>query len=101
MGDVLSVRIDKDLEGRLTFLMKERRIVDRSAYIRRLIDRSLTEDFLDYLSEEVAAKRISMWKAASMAGISLRSMMSELAKRGVSMYDEQSLREDLLFAEGK
>ncbi|MBD3408111.1 MAG: hypothetical protein GF411_18465 [Candidatus Lokiarchaeota archaeon] len=100
MADVLSVRLDEDLEKRLAFLMEKRKIVDKSAYVRRLIDRSLREDLLDFLSEEVAAKRLSMWKASSIAGISLRAMMTEIAKRGISIYDEQSLREDLLFAEG-
>jgi predicted HTH domain antitoxin len=101
MGDVLSVRMDKDLEERLAFLMAQRKIVDRSAYIRQLIDRSLSADLLDYLAEEVTAKRMSIWKAASVAKISLRAMMEELSKRNVTMYDEQALREDLLFAEGK
>ncbi len=96
MGKILSVRLDKDLETRLTYLMKRRRIVDKSAYIRQLIDRSLFQDLLDYLSEEVSAKRISAWKAASDAGISLRAMMAELARRNVPSYDEVSLREDLM-----
>ncbi|MHA1862440.1 MAG: UPF0175 family protein [Candidatus Thorarchaeota archaeon] len=100
MGDVLSVRMDKELEKRLAFLMDRRKIVDKSSYVRQLIDRSLSEDLLDYLSEEVTAKRISLWKAASIAGTSLRVMMSELAKRNISVYDEQSLTEDLLFSEG-
>ena len=101
MGDVLSVRMDKDLEERLAFLMKQKKIIDKSAYIRQLIDRSLSAELLDYLTEEVAAKRISIWKAATMAGISLRAMMNELTKRNITTYDEQALREDLLFAEGR
>lgn len=101
MGDVLSVRMDKDLEERLAFLMAQRKIVDKSAYIRQLIDRSLSADLLDYLAEQVAAKRMSIWKAASIAKTSLRAMMEELSRRDVTMYDEQALREDLLFAEGK
>lgn len=88
------------MEERLAFLMEKRKIVDKSSYIRRLLDRSLSEDLLDYLSEEVTAKRLSVWKAASVAGISLRAMMKELAERGVSTYDEQALREDLAFGEG-
>ncbi len=101
MGDVLSVRMDKELETRLAFLMNRRKIVDKSSYIRQLIDRSLSEDLLDYLSEEIAAKHISIWKAAYIADIPLRAMMGELAKRNISMYDEHALTEDLIFAEGK
>jgi predicted HTH domain antitoxin len=101
MGDVLSVRMDKELEKRLTFLMEKRKIVDKSSYVRQLIDRSLSNDLLDYLAEEVAARHISIWKAASIADIPLRAMMKELVKRNISMYDEQALIEDLIFAEGK
>ncbi|MFQ5832459.1 MAG: UPF0175 family protein [Candidatus Thorarchaeota archaeon] len=97
MGDVLSVRMDKELEKRLAFLMEKRKIVDKSSYIRQLIARSLSDDLLDYLSEEVAARRISIWKAASLADIPLRAMMKELARRNVSMYDDQALTEDLIF----
>jgi predicted HTH domain antitoxin len=101
MADVLSVRMDKEMEERLAFLMEKRKIVDKSSYVRRLLDRSLSEDLLDYLAEEVTAKRLSVWKAASVAGISLRAMMKELAERRVSTYDEQALREDLTFGEGQ
>jgi predicted HTH domain antitoxin len=100
MGDVLSVRMDAELEKRLTFLMEKRKIVDKSSYVRQLIDRSLSADLLDYLSEEVAARRLSIWKAAAIAEIPLRAMMKELAERKIAMYDEQSLAEDLIFAEG-
>ena len=100
MGDVLSVRMDKELEKRLAFLMEKRKIVDKSSYVRQLIDRSLSDDLLDYLSEEVAARHISIWKAASIADIPLRAMMKVLARRNISMYDEQALTEDLIFAEG-
>ncbi len=100
MGDVLSVRMDAELEKRLTFLMEKRKIVDKSSYVRQLIDRSLSADLLDYLSEEVAARRLSIWKAAAIAEIPLRAMMKELAERKIAMYEEQSLAEDLIFAEG-
>ncbi len=100
MGDVLSVRIDKELEKRLAFLMEKRKIVDKSSYVRQLIDRSLSAELLDYLSEEVAARHLSIWKAAAIAEIPLRAMMKELAERKITMYDEQTLAEDLNFAEG-
>jgi len=100
MSEVLSVRIDEDLKERLSYLMNRRKIVDRSAYLRQLIDKALTEDLIDYLAEEVKSKRISVWKAASIAQIPLRAMMTELAKRDIPTYDEQAFREDLRFVEG-
>lgn len=96
---VLSVRLDKELEEKLQFLMKKQKIVDKSAYIRRLLKRSIREELLDYLSQEVKDRNLSIWKAAELAQLSLRGMMQELAKREVLMYDETALKEDLSFAE--
>lgn len=50
---VLSVRLDPELEEKLQFLMEKRKIVNKSAYIRHLIFKSLTEDLIDYLCNEV------------------------------------------------
>ncbi len=96
---VLSVRLDKELEEKLQFLMKKQKIVDKSAYIRRLLAQSIREELLDYLSQEVKDRNLSIWKAAELAQLSLRAMMQELAKRDVLLYDETALKEDLSFAE--
>lgn len=96
---VLSVRLDKELEEKLQFLMKKQKIVDKSAYIRRLLAQSIREELLDYLSQEVKDRNLSIWKAAELAQLSLRAIMHELAKREVLMYDETALKEDLSFAE--
>lgn len=97
---VLSVRLDKDLEKKLDFIMKQRKIIDKSAYIRQLIDKSLKDDLIDYLCNEVGARKLSGWKAAEISQISLRAILSELAKRGHINYDESAFEEDLKFAFG-
>ena len=101
MGDILSVRLDKELESKLELLMKRRKIIDKSAYVRQLISKSLTRDLVDYLAEEVRARRMSAWRAADMAGVSLRTMLRELAERDVPMLDDRALEEDLRFVEGE
>ncbi len=98
---VLSVRLDPELEEKLQFLLSKRKINDKSAYIRRLLDKSIANDLLDYLSEEVRKKRLSAWKAAEIAKISLRAMLQELALRNVMTVDEYSLEEDLQFGLGE
>jgi predicted HTH domain antitoxin len=95
---VLSVRLDDELESKLDFLMKKLKIVDKSSYIRQLLDNSLSEEMIKILCKQVEEKKISAWKAAEIADISLRKMLHELKKRKSSGYDEQSLREDLEFA---
>jgi len=94
---VLSVRIDKELEEKLKFLMEKQKIVDKSAYIRKLLDESIKEELLDFLSKEIESKNLSIWKAAELAKMSLRGIMYELAKRDVKTYDELALQEDLTF----
>ena len=95
---VLSVRLDDELESKLNFLMKKLKIVDKSTYIRQLLDNSLSEEMIKVLCKQVEEKKISAWKAAETAEIPLRKMLHELKKRKSSGYDEQSLREDLEFA---
>ncbi len=95
---VLSVRIDSEIEEKLRFLMEKRKIIDKSAYIRQLIQKSLHKDLVDYLCDEVKSQRMSAWKAAEMAKISLIEILKELSQRNIFSYDETALREDLEFA---
>ena len=95
---VLSVRLDGNLEKKLSFLMEKLKIIDKSTYIRQLLDKSFSEEILEVLCKQVGEKQISAWKAAELAGISLRKMLDELKKRNSSEYDEQSFQEDLNFA---
>ncbi len=95
---VLSVRLDDDLERKLSFLMKKLKIIDRSTYIRQLLEKSLSEEIIEVLCKQVGEKQISAWKAAEIAGISLRKILHELKKRNFPGYNDQSLKEDLEFA---
>ena len=98
---VLSVRIDPVLEEKISFLMKNKKISDKSAYIRQLLDRSIEADIIDFLAAEVRERHMSAWKAAEIAGISLRHMLEELASRDVSTYSEEAFLEDINYVEGK
>lgn len=95
---VLSVRLDPELEEKLQYLMDKRKIVDKSAYVRQLISKSLTADLIDYLCSEIEKRHISAWKAAEIAKTSLRTILKELADRNISSYDEAALKEDFEFA---
>ncbi|TKJ19277.1 MAG: hypothetical protein CEE43_16015 [Promethearchaeota archaeon Loki_b32] len=95
---ILSVRIDDDLDEKLSFLMARLKKKDKSSYIRQLLEKTLTEEMLEVLCKQVGEKDISAWKAAEIAGISLRRMMEELKKRNVSGYDEQAMKEDIEYA---
>lgn len=92
---VLSVRLDPAIEKKITFLMEKGFIDDKSAFIRRLLDKSLTDEIIDILCKQIENGEISIWKSAEIAGISLDQMLHELYKRNVSIYDKESLNEDL------
>ena len=94
---ILSIRLDEELEQRIEFLMNKRKVVDKSAYIRRLLDESTRKDYIDYFCNEVKEKRMTAWKAAEVVRISLRAILSELAIRKVMTYDETAFREDSEF----
>jgi len=95
---VLSVRLDDDLEKKLEFLINNKKISDKSTYLRQLLDKTLLEEIIDFLCSKVGEKQISAWKASEIANISLRKMLEELKKRDIKGYDEESLNEDLMFA---
>lgn len=94
---VLSVRLDEDLEKKLEYIMQQRKIIDKSAYIRQLLSKSIKDDLITFLCEEVKEKRMSAWKAAEIAQISLRAFQSELSKREITTYTESAFAEDLNF----
>jgi predicted HTH domain antitoxin len=98
---VLSVRIDHELEEKISFLMKSKKISDKSAYIRQLLDKSIEADIVDFLAGEVKSRHMSAWKAAEIAGIPLRHMLEELSARDVPTYSEEAFLEDINYVEGK
>ncbi len=95
---VLSVRLNEDIERKLEILMEKLKIIDKSTYIRQLLEKSLSEELLELLCKEVGEKQISAWKAAEIAGISLRKMLYKLKECNISGIDEISLEEDIKFA---
>ena len=98
---ILSVRLDEELEKRLQFLLEKRKISDKSTYIRQLLSKSIANELLDYLCDEVKLKHMSVWKAAEYAQISLRSMLQELANREIVLYTEEAFQDDLVFSSKK
>ena len=95
---ILSVRIDDDLDEKLSFLMARLKKKDKSSYIRQLLEKSLTEEMFEILCKQIGEKNTSAWKAAEIAGVSLRRLMVELKKRNVPGYDEQAIKEDIEYA---
>ncbi len=98
---VISVRIDKQIENDLNFVMDKRKSTDKSSMIRRMLQKSLELEIINILCSEVKERRISAWKAAELANISLRKMLDELASREIYTYDIEAFEQDLEFLREK
>ena len=84
MGDKISIILPDDLKeeiDKLRELYKE----EQSAYIRKLLWKSVAQEKFDYALKEYIDDKISLGKAAEIAGISIWEMLDELKKRNITL----------------
>jgi len=78
----ISARIDEELVGEIERIMR-RRGIDRSAAIRELLRLGIREYRLREVLELVRERRVTVWKAAEMAGVTYREMLDKLRDHNV------------------
>ena len=77
----------------------ERDRVDRSELIRRLLDQALAQRRIEDAVDAYRNGNVTMWRAAELAGVSLRQMMSILNELRVELnYSIEDLESDIEFA---
>lgn len=77
----------------------ERDRIDRSELIRRLLDQALAQRRIDDAVDAYREGKVTMWRAAELAGVSLRQMMSILNELRVELnYSIEDLESDIEFA---
>ena len=84
MGDKISIILPDDLKveiDKLRELYKE----DQSSIIRKLLWKSIAQEKLEYALKEYLSDKISMGKAAEIAGISIWDMLDELKRRNITL----------------
>lgn len=87
----LPIEIEKDIE-KLSLV----RDVDKSKVIRDLLLRGLAEAKIEYALQLYSVGKVSLWKAARLAGCSLWQMIEHAKERKITaQYSEKELREDL------
>jgi hypothetical protein len=64
---VLLVELDKDLEEKLQFLMKKRKIIDKAKFVKLLLTHAMNMESLELLSQEVRRNNLIIWQAAEIA----------------------------------
>ncbi|WP_456328372.1 UPF0175 family protein [Archaeoglobus sp.] len=77
-----SVRLPKEVVEEIEKLSKEEGI-DKGTLIRKLIEESLREYKIKKALELYREGRVSLWKAAEIAGITYREALEELRKRNI------------------
>jgi len=98
MTEVLSTRIPHGLAKDLAKIQEVEKS-DRATVLRRLLSRAVEEWKKEYALSQYSAGKVSLWRAARMAGITLREMMELAEKKGIHLqYTERDLEEDIAAA---
>lgn len=91
---VISVEIDEEFAEALEAIKQP--YLDRPSLIKNILISGLKQYRLELAIKRYLEGEISTWKAAEMAGVSLRIMDRTLQEKGIEMhYSEKSLKEDL------
>jgi len=84
LGDKISVVLSDDLKKEINQL-KNLYNEDQSSLIRRLLWKSIALEKLEHALNEYMNDKISLGKAAQIAGISIWQMLDEFKKRNISL----------------
>ncbi len=91
---VVSVEVDEEFAKVLEEIEQLR--VDRQTLIKNLLLSGLKQYRIELAVKKYLEGEASTWKAAEMAGVSLRKMNKLLHEKGIEMhFTEESLKEDL------
>src|SRR5574341_1625408 len=69
--------------------------MDRSAVIRSIIDAGVRQKLIEYALNQYMEKKVSLAKAAEIAGDSIREMLDILNEKGIPLHiSQKSIMED-------
>lgn len=94
MSSIVTSRIPKELLEKIMLLAKEAK-VDRSTIIRKILERGLREELIEYAIRKIQSGELTLWKAAELINISLWDLIDEIRKRKVILYDMEDALNDL------
>lgn len=91
----VSARIQKSQAEEIKRLASKRG-TDKSAIIRELLSTAIQNKKIEDASNQVQAKKITVWKAAEIAGVTYREMLELLKTHNVPFpLSEQELRREI------
>lgn len=95
MTEVISTRVSDEVAKDLREIEKEEK-TDRATVIRKLLARAIEQWKMDHALRLYQEGKVTLWRAARMADVTLREMMEQAAKRGIQFkYTEKDLEEDV------
>lgn len=91
----ISVRVDDGTLRDLEFLREDTK-ADRSEVLRRLLDKAIKDAKLERAMGLLQQRKISIGKAAEIAGVTVYEIVEKMQKYGVHLgYTMDDLRRDL------
>jgi predicted HTH domain antitoxin len=95
MTEVISTRISDKLARDLKEIEREEQS-DRATTVRKLLARAIKEWKLEHALKLYHEGKVTMWRAARIAEVSLREIMEKAAQRGIEFkYTVEDLEEDI------
>src|SRR3990170_5205814 len=94
----ISVRLPEQYLHEIEEACKQE-VLDKGTMIRKLIGEALREYHIKKAFDLYAEGKISLWKAASMAGLTYRGALEEIKRRNIPFrYDREDLSSDIKWA---
>jgi len=81
---VISVRPTPELERKIKKLMEFEK-ADKSSIVRRALEKGLNEELKRIALNLYIERKVSLWKAAEIAEISIRDMIELIRGKGISL----------------
>ncbi|KXA90953.1 hypothetical protein AKJ63_01505 [candidate division MSBL1 archaeon SCGC-AAA259D18] len=95
MGETITARIEEELSETIDEIARKEG-VDRSAIVRRFLDRGTSEWLIERSLREYEEGRITLWHAAEKCDLSLWEMMREAEKREIQVpYTVEEFKKDI------
>lgn len=95
MTEVISTRIPNEMAEALEEIEKKEK-TDRATTIRKLLAKAIKEWKKEHALQQYREGKITLWRAARTAEITLREMMQLAADQGIPFkYTKKDLEEDI------
>ncbi|MDD5617292.1 MAG: UPF0175 family protein [Candidatus Methanoperedens sp.] len=99
MGSTITTRVPDAIDKMIKDISSIEHL-DKSTVVRRLLSKAVQDWQIDHVLEQYKDGKITIGRAARMAGVPLREMIAIAAKKGIPFqYNLDDLKEDFQAAE--